>query len=250
MRWFLKAIETINSKGILATQPETQEDLHFKNIGEWKDFLPSVQPVVFMPTGITESIEHRYSDNSHELAETTLDAPFPIFSIEMLDGPITVGDICVWCIIAAEMEPKKFSVLNLCSDLGRKNFNVAMSQATTPIMDELLKRLNSQKQAVGTEITRSNAIKLNTDGVKQSFRIRKIVHVVPKKQTEEYETTANRQIDWSHRWWVRGHWRSIKMGLGKNRNGDYCIANYTWVSEHEKGPEEAPLISKTRLVKK
>jgi hypothetical protein len=54
-------------------------------------------------------------------------------------------------------------------------------------------------------------------------------------------------IEWSHRWSVRGHWRTVP-GLGKNREGQYSVTGHTWVSEHEKGPEDAPLITKTRLV--
>jgi len=55
------------------------------------------------------------------------------------------------------------------------------------------------------------------------------------------------EIDWSHRWEVRGHWRKCD-GIGKDREGKRCVNNFTWVKEHEKGPEDLPLIKKTRII--
>lgn len=51
----------------------------------------------------------------------------------------------------------------------------------------------------------------------------------------------------SHRWEVRGHWRSIS-GLGKDETGNYIVRGLTWVAAHEKGPEQARLVKKTRLI--
>ena len=54
-------------------------------------------------------------------------------------------------------------------------------------------------------------------------------------------------VDFSHRWQVRGHWRKI-AGIGKNREDEYTVSGYTFVCEHEKGPDHLPVIKKTRVV--
>jgi hypothetical protein len=46
---------------------------------------------------------------------------------------------------------------------------------------------------------------------------------------------------------VRGHWRKVN-GIGKDRSGEYCVKEFTWVTEHDKGPDGKPLIRKTRIV--
>lgn len=76
--------------------------------------------------------------------------------------------------------------------------------------------------------------------------IRKIVHIRPYKSqaTQEYDGLP---IDWSHRWKVRGHWRKIHT-VGKNREGEYGVHGFTWVVDHVKGPEDAPLVEKTYVL--
>ena len=60
--------------------------------------------------------------------------------------------------------------------------------------------------------------------------------------------TSRGVIDWTHRWEVMGHWRKCK-GIGKDREGVYCEPNATWIKEYVKGPEDAELIKKVRIIK-
>lgn len=76
--------------------------------------------------------------------------------------------------------------------------------------------------------------------------IRNIVYVLPKQNKESY-VPKGIKIDWSHRWEVRGHWRST-TGLGKNQYGDYSEYGRTWVRDFIKGPEELPIVVKPRAV--
>jgi hypothetical protein len=94
----------------------------------------------------------------------------------------------------------------------------------------------------------NDRIKLKTKSGKILHKIRKIIYIVPKKERGQ-QIPGTGTVDWTHRWMVRGHWRRHE-GLGKNRAGEYCIQNFTWVTEHEKGPEDAPLVSdKVRVMK-
>lgn len=79
--------------------------------------------------------------------------------------------------------------------------------------------------------------------------VRRLIHVAPKSQREAVRPTqSSRQINWSHRWEVRGHWRKVDA-LGKDRSGEYIIPGFTWVKESIKGDESLPLIKKTRIFK-
>lgn len=80
--------------------------------------------------------------------------------------------------------------------------------------------------------------------------ISRIIRIRPKNSTEYIAPIVAREIDWSHRWWVRGHWRKIKgeIALGKDRSGEYTVKNFTWVTEHLKGPEEMQVVNKIRII--
>lgn len=81
---------------------------------------------------------------------------------------------------------------------------------------------------------------------RQASKIKSVVHVRLKRKIHN-NYLPGRDVDWSHRWEVRGHWRRIQ-GIGKDREGNYNIKGFTWVSAHEKGPEEKDLVRKIRLV--
>jgi hypothetical protein len=108
----------------------------------------------------------------------------------------------------------------------------------------------SMAYSMGTQ--RANVhIKLRRNGKNEHHKIRHIVHIVAKTKgsREALESTMN--IDWSHRWAVRGHWRELPEGkLGKDRSGEYVVRGFTWVEDHVKGPEDKPYIEKTRVIDK
>jgi len=90
----------------------------------------------------------------------------------------------------------------------------------------------------------------NSAGDKVLHKIKKVVYILPKKATDEQKSEIEKSvssIEWSHRWQVRGHWRKI-TGIGKNRAGEYIVQGHTYVTEYEKGPEDVPLVKKTRVL--
>lgn len=102
-------------------------------------------------------------------------------------------------------------------------------------------------------------------GEKVLHKIKRVIMVFPKKLTKEDKELAERErADFSHRFNVRAHWRRLYYldgrtndagqklidfnRIGKNREGEYCVAGFTYVEQGEKGPEFAPLILKTRVI--
>lgn len=86
-------------------------------------------------------------------------------------------------------------------------------------------------------------------GARKRFRrVKDLVHITLTARSTEYAKTAGlpAEIDWSHKWRVRGHWRRVD-GVGKDRTGSYCVKGATWVAPHVKG--KSALVEKTRLVR-
>lgn len=186
-----------------------------------------------------------------EQHDVELDAPFKVFSIEMLTDHISiplpedlVGEnsvgVYIDCILCIETAPKQFKMIALTKNT--RGIHMAAEIYLGPIVADFIKRLNTE--AVGTE-GKKIRIPMGT-GKNSGVTIRKVIHVTPKKEREKY-AGGTREVDWSHRWLVRGHWRKVN-GIGKDRSGEYCVKEFTWVTEHDKGPDGKPLIRKTRIV--
>jgi len=98
-----------------------------------------------------------------------------------------------------------------------------------------------------TETTRMRH-KVKANGKKEFITVRKMVYIGGRKQ-DVYTTPSGKQIEYSHRFEIRGHWRTLTYGkVGKDRNGNYCVKEKTWVRPYEKGEKDAPLIKKTRVI--
>ena len=189
-----------------------------------------------------------------------MDAPFPVFSVEMFGE--TIGQFVDdnfrskfvhGCIMVVELAPKEYEFYIAAALItgGPLKFKIVrISQKTNkeayvnlcPLVDSFLKRLSVEK--VGIETVKERA----RHGKKKNI-IRKIIHVSGAAKYENSpEYLGSRQVEWSHQWMVRGHWRVVK-GLGKDRAGEYTVTNYTWVISHTKG-DGPEVFDKTRFVKK
>ena len=82
--------------------------------------------------------------------------------------------------------------------------------------------------------------------------VKPIYYVLDKKE----ETTKNKyhsiraigKLEFNYSFKVRGHYRRISdKTYGKDRNGNYNILGYTWVTEYVKG--EGELVKKLRVIK-
>jgi hypothetical protein len=61
---------------------------------------------------------------------------------------------------------------------------------------------------------------------------------------EKVNKKLQRDVDWSHQWEIRGHWRVCET-IGKDRDGIYQVEGYTWVKNHIKG--KGILVKKARI---
>jgi len=273
MRQFLKLCEIVQSYGVTSVKYSKDDPRHdpkdvTNSIGVTKNTLAEpmllqARPIVFMEeAGDISEFRNRLVTGVHEgkrglpTEHKKLDAPFKVFSIERINGPLVSTDVTnnkphateINCVVVEEVEPKKYRFLTLLTYPQYKRSFVLASNSEGALVESYINRLNTER--VGFENTRQS-IKIGSGKEKTNRRIRKIVYVCPKKEYEKQNEKLGKQIDWSHRWLVRGHWRKCEGTLGKDREGLHCIPNYTWVVDHVKGPEDKILIAdKTRLVKK
>lgn len=177
---------------------------------------------------------------SPDYVEGTLDPPFDVMAFEMAGiKPICAApDIITWCIvnIVEKGESHQWALLGIKNDF----YVVYMGTAYSSIVASLLGRLKAEYH-----VTPGKA-KMR-QGESKSTSISNVVRIRTKHQRkDEY---GERNVNWSHRFNRRGHWRRLKEGaIGKNRQGVYCEQGRTWVNDSTVGPENKPLVKKLRLV--
>lgn len=259
MTQLLRLIDETRRRGVVVAMPTLDGKIRarFEPLSkkEWELFQ-QVQPFVFSPdvpldAGVPEEERENAIKNWRPgLDESSeLDAPFPVFSIEYLTGPMDVfinadGNQKTMCILIIEVEPKVYGYYSMSED-DHGRIAVWKSNAEGKTVRHVLNRL--EREQIGTENVR-HIVKMGAGKQHKMHRIRKLIHVWPKKLVKSFNDAKTQiNIDWSHRWEVRGHWRKHE-GLGKDRAGNYCINGFTWVVHHEKGPDHLPLIKKTRIV--
>jgi hypothetical protein len=271
MTHFLKFLEVCRTEGIAFINKKDDHGLLRQQTPEEKDWkhFEQCQPFVFdnpPEARTTEDVTLNIDEEKIELS-----APFKVFSCEFLDESykLQIHELnqesrkafCE-CVVVIEKTPGQFLYFLLTKIVYGEHikqmadeifisehldtyYRVCMvdEKIGKPIVYSYLRLLD--KWQIGTENTRQR-VKIGRGKNKRVHTIRRIVHVAPKKALSGL-IYDHRSIDWSHRWLVRGHWRKHD-GLGKDRDGDYCVHGFTWVQDHEKGPEHLPLVKKTRIV--
>lgn len=254
MRRFLDLVQSIKTKGV-GTPYGSEDDLQVSRASfkAW-DLIEKCRPFVFSPgpvppeVGIVDDVEF---SNHAESVPLEIDAPFEVFSIEVAgEGPLAVAKVnnqksVLTCLLVIETSPKHYTFWAMYSvhlPNGLRTDVVMQSPVFQSVLTYFLGRL--QRERVGVEKVRQK-VKLGEGKSKRFHTISEIVHV--RMRDEVSEGTGKESIDWSHRFEVRGHWRKIG-GIGKDREGIYCIDQYTWVTDFVKGAEHLPLVRKTRLV--
>ncbi len=166
--------------------------------------------------------------------------------------------------LITEINPQEFNVVEFNIKIGSQNseeieyYVVTIKIHLNKINEDsashianiqyLYEMLQSKTIAIGQESV-NERFKIKHNGERTDFRVRKIINIFPKKMVKNKEPGLPTNVQWSHRWLVMGHWRKA-TGLGKDREGNYCIENYTWVVDHQKGPGHLPLVAdKVRFIR-
>lgn len=202
-------------------------------------------------------------ENLDETNTDPLDLPFPVCFFEANGQPLMNWHVkklnqvrFVSGAMVQEIEPKKYRFVLLESIYKENQLSAEINPyEDSPILRGILRKflqsLSKQRSDIGVEKVPDRF--KTSSGV---HKVKNIVHVVPKELRKSVEA-SHRGIDWQHRWEVRGHWRGLFLKgteeidfsrVGKNRDEEEVVPGYTWVKEHLKGPENAPVVKKLRSV--
>lgn len=175
------------------------------------------------------------------------------FSMATKSSDKELGIDCL-CFVVQEVWPGEYVFFSLCS-YERNNerlFSVIYSDKRCRLYyilkrktQQLIGDIQSHKNSIGIQKI-SERIKIRINGEKVIKKIKEVVICCENKRKDKYEKENSIEVNWSHRWEVRGHWRRIK-GLGKNREGRYEVNNMTWVNPCVKGPESKNIVKKKRF---
>jgi hypothetical protein len=225
-----------------------------KTLSLFEESLKECQHFVFRSQGDLSAFGVGAS-NCQELGQ--MDAPFRVFSIE-IGGKSLIGSLDMSgsgapplsysCIMAVEYEPRRYLYFSNMGVIVENKWQhrVVCMTGLEDLVQPFIDRLNRSETGVQRVGLR---IKVGSASKKEVVEIRKITYVSPTRYMPNSQSVSSAPIDWSHRWFVRGHWRKIEENaLGKDRAGDYCVHGNTWVKEHEKGNPNKELIHKVRLV--
>lgn len=234
--------------------------------------VKEVRPFIIHPFKEVEQVVC----NLGEELDPLVSAPFSIFSLEAINNSIVKWEfgnavIGINSVICTETSPGEFEFYSLNNNFNKetgvyvKSINVyresdihekvgknkivylgtQYKDHLAGAIEKILKIINDSKshQWGSDPLKRSTSIVSSRNG---AIILHTPIHISSRENIRS-NMECTRNIDWSHRWEVRGHWRKCAT-IGKDREGKYGVKGFTWVSSHERGPEDAPLIKKTRII--
>lgn len=195
--------------------------------------------------------------NTGKVDDHNADIPFTVCAFENYSKPFVLvggesGLTCnIHCLIAEELEPGNIIYYLYAEKDGRffvqwhhkadSNFMWTLLNAMTK---DLLKTLSKNQHGFSSPRT---IFKWKDQGEKKQLRINKVIHV-RKNDTSNVEYLNERNVQWSHAFWVMGHWRNVD-GIGKDRDGNYVVKGKTWVTAFVKNAEAGDPVTKIRFNK-
>lgn len=189
------------------------------------------------------------------------DSPFDVIHIECANDILTqsrIGGVnCTLQSLIYNDVEKRISTVSLAVDYGvlalftftdTDEENDSVYRQLLTLVQKYVELINTGKHAV-VEAKNNYKIKRNYG---TTYHTTNRVILIGKTVTQIKKATGipSEKMDFSHRFFRRGHWRRIEVNkMGKNRSGEYIEVGRTWVLEAIIGDESKPLITKQRIVK-
>lgn len=251
--WYDKFIERIYTPDFWNNvQAYARYDFQFKPLKELLLGSNRPQPNIILITGMRDGTINIDNSESPDL----LDLPFSTCLIESTDGTLfnldssdlPAGSSDIACLFVTELEGGTYGFLGLMTDGNATWATDPKSESYKTFMivsKAICAFINSKNTNVGQQKTNIR-FKHKKTGI---MKVKKLIHIARKSKPGQLVNVLSKfDVDWSHRWEVRGHWRSIGAKVGKDRNGSYNVKGFTWVNSHIRGPDDKELIKKTRVV--
>jgi len=164
-----------------------------------------------------------------------------------------------------EKAPKDYNIIILAAPVIETNYNTKIHSTGEPILigvdyrkdndltqtvtDTVNLILNSLKRNSFQHLTDNKIISYKYKKLKQNVKIKDTIIINNKPTPKSINPSHIEDFEYSHRFEVMGHWRTLPnpQSVGKDRDGE-PVKGYTWIAPYIKGPENKPLIKKTRII--
>lgn len=227
------------------------------------EIIKDIKPLMFKMVGdLTNSMV-----DTDKIGELPINVPFQTFSLEPANdwhSLYTIRDKNemdnMQMIVVHEETPTRlvtFALHNVLKNDGSYKEYVRKSVLVFTD-DDNPSDTNSVYSPISTYLSRLDnrtarfdyraRIKCKLGGNKKIIKIKaKAIYIDPSRKYTD-TVFAGRNIEWTHSWEVRGHWRSVGAdNIGKDRNDKKVVKGWTWVRPHKKGQGE--LLTKDRVIK-
>lgn len=222
---------------------------------------------VFQENVITSTVEYIPEEPG------SLDLPFDSCTFQLGSGkPLWVlrieGSESSYCHLepfwlnVRELKPLEyefvFSGMSIVDGKHNEPFFIKITKETSKLPEEAyssfyLNLVEITRKCLGLLRKKETVMGLGQRQPKSEFNVStairpsRIIYISDKNYQSSY-LNSFQKINWSTAWEVRGHWRRTE-GLGKNREGTYCVDGFTWVIPHLKGDKNSTPINQIRVVK-
>jgi len=248
---FISLAETIRLRGV--TQLENNKIVTAKEkTSIFHDALNEAEIFILADTKAVNELVFDKDQFSKFSEQVPINQPFRVVAVEALSGVLKIRNpndlddpikvMNIKCLVSVEFEPGIYALFGNLDTPTEERVVMISNDEAEPLLRFIFDSLAESE--IGTESV-NERVKLSTGGSKTIRKIKRVIHICGKRdKTKLYGT---REVDWSHAWSVRGHWRKIPT-IGKNRLGEYVVKGFTWVADHQKGPESKDLVSKVRVL--
>ena len=117
------------------------------------------------------------------------------------------------------------------------------------MLKELCSQINSKKTVIH-QVETNDAITIKKYPKKIRHQIRTVLYIHNKEEVIKNNKALKINLSCPYRFTVRGHWRKLESDdrVGKDREGNYTVQGFTWITDFIKGEKEKPLKETIRIV--
>lgn len=165
------------------------------------------------------------------------------------DGPMVV----VYSFILSHEDMERIEIPIIKGDWSSGSVQFISSKISLGLSSEILMScvLSSmydihKSKRIG-RVTSRSILRETSKVSSKTIRVNSIV-VLGSDNDRDYKHDGQPcKIEYTNRFWRMGHWRRLPGKIGKNRNGEYVVNDFTWVEETIVGDLHLPMKNQFRV---
>ncbi len=140
-------------------------------------------------------------------------------------------------------------IFNNQANIYESNVGGRLRDEVFYLLRELCSQINSKKTVIH-QVETDDAITIKRYPKKIRHRIRTVLYIHNKEEVIKNNKALKINLSCPYRFTVRGHWRKLENDdkVGKDREGNYTVQGFTWITDFIKGEKEKPLKETIRVI--